>query len=469
MNIQNLKKKIPYPLKQGLKYIYGCLPLPIRYGKVFRETYNFLQESQWWSKEKLEEYQMQQLSRLLHHAYKNVPYYKRIFDERGLKPKDIITIDDLRKLPYLTKDIIRKNLSDLIAQNYPHSKLHYVTTGGSTGIPLGLYWEKGVTDPKEWAFVWRQWNWAGYKFGEKRVVLRGNIINRFKNGKRQWWEYHPTDNALILSSYDMTEENLPKYVEKINKFKPVAIQGYPSSLYILANFLRKCNFKMKNIKCILTSSETLYPHQREIIEEYLGAKIYDHYGNTERNALVMQCEKGNYHIISEYGIIELIGKGGNPVYQEDEIGEIVATGFNNYAMPFIRYRTRDIGVYTGQECSCGRNYPLIKRIEGRIQDYFVSLNNDLIPLTGGIGLISNVTQNVEMAQFYQEEKGFVILKIVKKGCYSDDDSLKIYKALKERYGKNLNFRIEFVNSIPRTKNGKYKFLIQKLPIEFGEK
>jgi phenylacetate-CoA ligase len=278
MNIQNLKKKIPYPLKQALKHIYATIPLPLRYGKTFRDTYNFLQESQWWSKEKLEEYQMQQLSKLLNHAYENVPYYRRVFDERGLKPKDIQDFDGLRKLPYLTKDIIRKNLSDLVAQNCPESKLYYVATGGSTGIPLGLYWEREFTDPKEWAFVWRQWNWAGYQFGERRVTLRGNVINRFEKGKRQWWEYNPVDNALILSSYDITNKNLFKYIEEIEKFRPVAIQAYPSVLYVLATFLRNKELMLENIKTILTCSETLYPHQRQIIEKYLGAKVYDHYG-----------------------------------------------------------------------------------------------------------------------------------------------------------------------------------------------
>ena len=122
MYIRNLAKKLPYPIQQSLKHIYGTIPLPIRHGKVFRDTYKFLQESQWWSREKLEEYQMQQLAKLLTHSYENVPYYRRMFEERGLRPENIQDFDDLRKLPYLTKDIIRENLSDLLAQNYSKSR-----------------------------------------------------------------------------------------------------------------------------------------------------------------------------------------------------------------------------------------------------------------------------------------------------------------------------------------------------------
>ena len=119
MNTRTLIKKLPYPIKQGIKYIYGAIPARFRYSTVFWDTYNFLQESQWWSREKLEEYQMQQLSKLLHHAYENVPYYQRVFDERGLKPKDIQNFDDLKKLPYLTKEIIHETFSDMVARNYP--------------------------------------------------------------------------------------------------------------------------------------------------------------------------------------------------------------------------------------------------------------------------------------------------------------------------------------------------------------
>jgi len=466
MSIRNLARKLPYPIKQNLQHIYGLIPLSVRYGKVFRDTYKFLQESQWWSREKLEEYQMQQLEKLLTHSYENVPYYRRIFDERGLKSRDIHNFDDLRKLHYLTKDIIRENLPDLIAQNYPKYKLWYVTTGGSTGTPMGFYWEKGIASPKEWAFVWRQWNWARFGFGEKRVILRGKVINRFKRGKRQWWEYDPINNALILSSYDMTEGNLFKYVDAIKKFKPSAIQGFPSSLYILANFLRNSNLRIKNTECILTSSEMLYAHQRETIEEYLGAKIYDHYGNTEKNALIMECDKGNYHIISEYGIIELIGKDGNSINKEDEIGEIVATGFNNYAMPFIRYKTEDLGIYSKQKCSCGRNYPILKKVEGRIQELIVLKDGTFIPATIFLQHFKGFT-NIKEMQLVQEEVGRVIVNIVRIPKYSKVIEQEILSYIQKGIGARLDVEFAYVDHIPYTRSRKYKFLIQNLPIEFA--
>jgi len=468
MFIAEFAKRLPYPIKQPLRYIYGFVPPSIHYGKVFWETYHFLQESQWWSREKLEEYQMQQLSNLLHHAYENVPYYRRVFDERGLKPEDIRDLSDMRRLPYLTKEIIQQNLSDLVGQNYPKEKLQYVTTGGTTGIPLGFYAEKGVFDDREWAFMLTQWNRVGFKMDERCVVLRGNIVSS-NNGK--FWKYGVISRNLILSSYHMTDQTLPKYVSKIRQFKPSFIQAYPSAISILARFMKENNIEpFPNIKALLCGSENLYSWQRQLLEQVFQCRVYSWYGHSERAVLAGECEKSTcYHIFPEYGFMELIANNGQPVSNEGEIGEVVATGFNNYVMPFIRFKTQDVGVYSTRRCNCGRNYPLMQRVEGRLQDYFVSFNGDLVPLTGGTdGLILEVSENVRKAQFCQDRRGHATLKLVKKDSYNEHDTVRIQDALRRRYGIDLSFEIEFVEDILLSPRGKFRFLIQKLPIEFSE-
>ena len=297
--------------------------------------------------------------------------------------------------------------------------------------------------------------------------MRGNVINRFKNGKRQWWSYNPVDNVLVLSPYDMTDVNLPKYIEKIVEFKPVAIQGYPSNLFILASFLKNNNFKLRNVISIFTSSEILYPYQREIIEEYFEANIYDHYGNTERNALIMQCEKGGYHIISEYGFIELIGENGKPVNGGNKLGEIIATGFNNFVCPLLRYRTMDLTVPANAPCECGRNYPLVKKVEGRLQEFIISGTGRLISMTA-MNMHSDVFDHVKQFQFYQEKKGEVLFNVVRRENYTDKDTVYIQQELHKKLGEDVKLIIRFVEHIPRTRSGKYHFLVQKLPVDFGE-
>lgn len=468
MGLEQFFLSIGYPLHQGL-YVYGAIPLSVRCGRVFRETHAFLQESQWWSREQLEEYQIQQLSKLLDHAYTNVPYYRRVFDERGLRPKDIQDLYGLRKLPYLTKDIIRENLQDLMATSYPKSKFRYATTGGSTGIPMGFYTERGVTEAKDWAFMLTQWEMVGIPFGDRNVVLRGRVVHSANKGKL--WEYNAANKSLVLSSYHMTDETLPKYIEKIRKFKPDFIQAYPSVITILARFMKENNVEpFPTVKTIVCDSENLYPWQKEILEEVFQCRIFGFYGHAERTVMAGQCEKSShYHLFSEYGITEIVGNDGKPVIDDNEIGEIVATGLNNLVCPLIRYRTMDLAVPTHAKCECGRGYALLKRIEGRSQQFIVSKGKDLVSLTGAYGLVVKSSANVKEAQFYQDREGEIILNIVKGENYTDIDSQNVRDGFCRRFGDKFNLSIRFVESIPRTRTGKFRFLIQKLPIGFGNK
>jgi phenylacetate-CoA ligase len=468
--MRNLIRKVPPWIKQPIKYAYGLIPYERRLGKVFWDTYNFLQESQWWSKEKLEEYQMRELEKLLKHAYENVPYYRRVFDERGLKPKDIQDFDDLKKLPYLTKEIIQDNLKDLVAQNYSRSKLQYITTGGSTGIPMGFYSEKGVSDVKEHAFIVTLWNRVGFKMGDKCVVLRGNVVQSANKGK--FWEYNPINKNLILSSYHMIDEKLPTYISKIREFEPDFIQAYPSVITILARFMKEYNIKpFPTVKAILCASENLYPWQRELLKSIMKCRIWSFYGHSERAALAGECEKSMYyHIQPEYGIVELINKNGNSLSNENELGEIVATGFNNYICPFIRYRTMDFVVPSNIKCECGRNYRLLKEIEGRLQDFIVANDKSLITLTALIfaqhfrafGKIKNM-------QLYQSRVGEVIVIIIPANGFLKEDSYEIIKKMESAVSGKIKVEVKIVDKIQRTQSGKYKFLIQKLSIKFGEK
>ncbi len=464
----NLIRKAPSWIKKPIKYVYGLIPYEKRLGKVFWDTYNFLQESQWWGKEKLEEYQMQQLEKILHHAYENIPYYRKVFDERGLRPKDIQDFDDLKKIPFLTKEIIQNNLEDLVAQNYPRSKLQYITTGGSTGIPMGFYLDNNTAGSIEWAFMLTQWSRVGFKVGDKCVVLTGNVVKSVNKGKL--WEYNSANKNLILSSYHMIDETLPKYIAKIREFKPNFIQAYPSAVTILARFMK--NNKIENfpsIKAILCGSENIYFWQRKLLEEVFQCRVYSWYGHAEECCLAGECEKSNYyHIFPEYGYTELIGEDGKQVNEENKLGEIVATGFNNYVCPFIRYRTMDLAIKGKNNCNqCGRQFQLLKKIEGRLQEMILTKTNRCISMTA-INMHSDVFDNIKQFQFFQEEKGKVFFNIIRKNSYTEKDTEYIYRELNKKLGNDMDLIIHFVDHIPRTKNGKYRFLIQKLPINLGD-
>jgi len=463
-------RKLPHPLRQGLRRIYGRLPRRLRYTRSFWDTYDFLQGSQWWDKDRLEAYQKAELRRLLLHAYQNVPYYRGKFREKGLKPADIREISDLRHLPFLTKEIIRRQPLDFIAENMPKSKLRYVTTGGSTGKPLGFCQDGAETDAKELAFTMSMLNRVGFRMGHRSAILRGNVVESAKTG--EFWEYDPVNRNLILSSYHMNENTLPMYLEKIRSFRPDFIQAYPSAVTILARFMRSTDVEaFAGLKAILCSSENLYPWQRSLFHEVLQCRVYGFYGNTEQTVIAGECEKSSYyHIHPEYGIIELIGRDGRVVSEDGGRGEIVATGFVNYASPFIRYRTGDIAIRSNGECSCNRKYPLIERIEGRVQEYIVAADGSQIPFGPVIfGIHEPDWAMVEQIQFLQEEPGELKLSIVRDMAFAKGEvEACVLRLFRARLGDKCTLNVQFVDSIGRTERSKHTFLVQKLDVGMGE-
>jgi phenylacetate-CoA ligase len=431
----------------------------------FRSKYKFLQASQWWSKEQLEEYQLSQLNKLLEHAYDNVPYYTKVFDEHGLTPRDVWDYEDLERLPLLTKETIRSKFSELKATNYPSQKFEYVTTGGSTGVPLGFYYEKGVSRAKEWAFIRTLWGRVGYRFSHKCVVLKGARIKSAETGK--YWETALARRWLVLSSYHITEDNAPRYIDTIARFKPRFIQAYPSTITLLANFMKKNGKKpFPTVHAIFCGSENLYPWQRELLESAFNSRVFSWYGHSEMGALAGECELSTrYHIFPEYGYLELVDKHGNVITQDGVVGEIVTTGFNNMLFPLIRYKTGDFASFSKGTCECNRQYKLLDSVEGRLQEYIVANNGRLIPVTTIFNIHSGVFDNVQQFQFYQEKEGELVVRIIKRQKYTESDSNRIQKALLERLGSDMRLGFDFVDNIPRSEIGKFKFLVQKLPVE----
>jgi phenylacetate-CoA ligase len=224
---------------------------------------------------------------------------------------------------------------------------------------------------------------------------------------------------------------------------------------------------LEELKAIFCFGENIYDWQREFLEKFFKCRVHGQYGHREQCVLAGTCEKSNfYHIFPDYGLVELIDRNGQQITKEDESGEIVATGFHTGIFPFIRYRTEDIATYTTYRCECGRNYPLFKLIGGRVQDFMVSKTKRLVPLMGVLQLIAKSSPNMKEYQLYQDREGEIILHIVKKEGFSDDDVHHIRENFQTRLGDEFSLSVVYMDSIPLTSRGKYQFLIQKLPIHF---
>jgi len=429
------------------------------YHKPYQDTYRLLQQSQWWTKEQIATYQWRRLKALLQHAYDHVPYYTKLFDSLGLKPQEIDSIQAFQKIPFLTKELVRQHVEELKAVDYRQSQFERTLTGGSTGFPLHFFVEKGVWYARHLAYIRALLDRAECRPLDASVLITGSV---------KPMEYRPFSKTLILSSFSLSPENLSHYLKKMKQIHPRYLIGYPSALTLLASYMKDNAIVLDGINAVFCYGETVFERQREFLKEVFRCRIHDQYGHREQCVLAGTCEKSDtYHIFPEYGFVELVDAEGEPVMTEGGRGEIVATGFHTDIFPFIRYKTGDVGVCTSQPCTCGRQYPLLASIEGKVQDFVLSKTNRLIPLNGMHHLIARSTEKVKEYQLYQDNIGAITVRIVRAEGFSKEDEQRISDGFSKRFGDDIAVSLEYVESIPRTVRGKHLFLIQKLPIHFS--
>ena len=418
-----------------------------------------LEETQWWSPSQLRELQEEKLRALIKHAYKNVPYYRRIFEERGLTDKDIQTTEDLQKLPVLTKDDVRQSFPDLMAEDFNKRKAFLNTTGGSTGEPLKYYVGMDVASIT-WAGMFRGWGWAGYKLGDKRAAIAGSSLvtdkPTFKMRARNIIERN-----LKLTALDMSERIMNSYAERLRKYRPLFIRGYPSVLYRFADYLNMKGINDIQPKAVFVTAEMLLPQQRKVIEAQFGCRVFDNYGAYDGGPQAMECsEHCGFHISAEKAIMEFVDENKKPVPPGCS-GEILATDLHNYSMPFIRYAVDDRGTLAEEQCPCGRGLPLVKYLEGRTTDIITFSDGSTVPGPVLVDLFQKF-QYIKQYQVIENAMDKLLIKLVKREGYTDKDTEHFLSTVKAHLSERAKIEMEFVDEIPTTRAGKHKFVISRI-------
>lgn len=431
-------------------------PFPQHLGSVFQKHYDFINRSQWWDAGKLEKYQDEQLQKLIRHAYANVPYYRRVFEERSLKPGDIKTAKDLAKLPILTKQLIRENFDDLIAKGAEKEYWIESHTSGSTGQPLTFLLDPD-SDLRELAYTLRAWEFGDYRLGDPVIQLRSYVP---KPGQPLHY-FDRRNNFHYLSAYHLTPKVMNDYVGIINRSGAKLLRGYASSLYIFCRFLVEKRIKLDNVTFAVTSSEMLLPHHRETIERAIGGPVLDWYGCNERIVTVSQCPTGQgYHSNSEYGILEVIDGQGRLVKEGE--GLVIGTALNNFVMPLIRYRPDDlVTIQKPKRCRCGRGLPLqVVSISGR-SDEILAFGSMMIPPINFYTMFHGIN-GVEQFQLIQETASSLTVKLAVNKDFTPVLRQAVIEGLRSRVGKTVKLKLEVVEEIKRdAKTGKVKCIINK--------
>lgn len=454
----------PPSVRRFLAPILSFVPLRYRFGRTYGLYRQYIERSRL-DASFTAQWQLARLRDLVRVASEKSPYYRRLFQEIGLRSESMVsfTISDLHQLPILTKDELRLYRQELLT--CPAEKLDVISTSGSTGMPLSFYLDKGRS-AIEWAFVQDSWSRIGYDSHDRRAVFRGIHLNHVD---QKPWEFEPALGELRLSPFHMTPHWLRQYCELIRRYKADFLHGYPSALSIFANYVIKTqrNDLAKQIKGIMAISETLFDHQRTLIKTaFPDAKITSFYGMSEKVLFATEVidEPGVFELEPLYGICEIVDNSGSVIRTPGKSGRLLGTGLLFHGMPFIRYDTGDIAelVENPSEENCFRMK--VKGIRSRwAQEFLVGSHGELISMTA-INIHSAAYGSMSAFQFHQSEQGKAILKVVPEKGRSLDDIRSFVDEISAKIGSSMAFEIKIVERLDQNTRGKTKFIDQKLDL-----
>lgn len=430
---------------------------------IGRKTFAYLEELerlQWASPSELRELQFQKLKALLTHANKNIPFYTKRFRDAGFNPAGIRTLHDVRLLPLLNKTEIRENLQDMTWADCPGG-LHRYNTGGSSGQPLIFYFDRRrqAYDAAARALTHRWW---GIDVGDKELYLWGAPLEITKQDRIKNLRDKLT-NQLLLSAFELSPKQVQLYLDEIRRFKPKCLFGYPSSIDLFCRMAKEQGYNLNDlgIQVVFSTAEVLYEHQKKNISEALGGiPVVNGYGSREAGFISHECPRGSLHVIDANVIVEYLRDG--QAVGPDEDGEIVVTHLDNWAMPFIRYRTGDVAQFEDKVCTCGRHLGVMKNIKGRTTDFVVTPDGRWQHALSLIYTIRNI-EGIDQFKIIQEEVDFirVLLKIDRK--FSPENSLAQIKAdFKKRMGNEVKVEINLVDKIEKDASGKYRYVVSRV-------
>jgi len=442
-----LVRNVIYPIYRGLR------------GDRLLTVLDELERNQWLSPGELHELQWRSMESFLRQITTHSPYYRDLFEESGLRVEDIQNPTDFQKIPFLTKDTIQETKSRIVTKD-PMRRGYPTSTGGSTGEPLYFYRDVAA-GPIRRANTLRCYRWAGVDIGDAQAVLWGfrlekPLKERLGEAVRNYF-----NNIMCLSTFGMSERVMHGYARRLRRYQPSLLIGYPSALALFANFCKRRFTTGIHPRAVVTSGESLFPHQREVIEEVFACPVFDRYGNREFSTIAHECEEHRgLHVFNDLFSVEIIHESGRPA-RSGEVGEIVITDLSNLYMPSLRYRTGDLAIPTERRCPCGRGLPLLDRVEGRAFDTIQTPNGKSV---GGFfwTWLSREVPGIKQFQIEQRERSGVIFKIVPGPAWKDGATKHLEKKIKENCGDSFRVNFIIVDRIPLTPTGKFKFIVSNI-------
>ncbi|MBQ4802005.1 phenylacetate--CoA ligase family protein [Aquimarina sp. MMG015] len=461
---EKIYNNLPYPFKFILLNIKAFQNSKQRYTKEFDA---FLKEyvDLWKADSKtIDAYQKNRLVLLLSEAFKYSDWYSEKMKELGITLKDIEEnpYNALKQMPILTKAERKKNPDVLVNKSRNTDGVGY--TSGTSGAPTINYLDKESIN-RSFA-LWRRFHKAiGLETKRvKQVRFSGRLIVKPDSKKPPFWVYNYFENQLLMSTYHLTDDNLGHYVKKLNRFKPILLDGYPSAIYIISRFINKNNLTLNfTPKAIAVTAETLYDYQRLEIEKAFNCHVYNQYASSEGSPFITECTQGNLHLNTDSGIFEFINNKGEKA-KAGEVAQLVVTSFTNLKTPLIRYNIEDTVLLSdeGKTCNCGCLMPMIEKLTGREDDILWTKEKGYV---GRMDTAYKGLEGIVKSQIVQESPNEIIVNLIADEKFDEQMKQKLIYNMKDRLGETINYQIHVVNDIPLGPNGKFDAVKRNFTIE----
>jgi phenylacetate-CoA ligase len=425
-----------------------------------------LEQTQWWSPEKLLTHQLTQLRLLLIHAYHTIPFYKQRLDEAEIDLLHPFTLEKWRKIPILKRTDIQSEGNKLLSSQLPasHGQAKSGQTSGSTGQPITVY-GTNLTRFFWNAFALRDHLWFERDFKGKLAVIRfgdaGGYIGDPPDGKfnNNWG----LPAALLYQTGPLLTLNISSPVSVqaawLQRHNPDYLLTYPSNLVALAEYCHKEGIELPNLREVRTISEMVTPEMRTVCQEVFAVPLVDIYTSKEMGYMAIQCPQGEgYHIQSENLFLEILDDDDNPC-EVGQPGRVIVTGLHNFAMPLLRYEIRDYAI-SGPPCACGRGLPVISRVLGRSRNMVTLPNGDKKWPTGFLRCAEIAP--IQQFQFVQKNTEQIEARLVTERPLTEEEHALLRETLNQTFGYCFELVIHYLDSIPRSASGKFEEFVSEI-------
>jgi phenylacetate-CoA ligase len=434
------------------------LPLgDLTYRQDMMGRLRFLEAAQWWDPDRLHDHRRRSLASLIEIAYREVPFYRSLMEAAHVKPRDIVEPEDLRKLPIVTKDMLRAGYPHLTTRD-TGLRTYEECSSGSTGKNFYVREDSETAGWYRASFLLAL-EWAGWKIGEPHLQMGMTLERRMGR-----WLKDAFLRCHYVSAYNLTDEYLDRTLNALEKLRIQHLWGYPGSIYCLAGRARLLGWN-RPLASVVTWGDSLYPLYRETVEAAFKVKVLDTYGCAEGIQIAAQCgTRGVYHMHSLDVVVESLDDQGNPV-SDGTPGNLILTRLHPGPMPLIRYQVGDVGALAAsRRCECRRGFELMECIQGRDTDVVLTPSGNRLIVHFFTGVLEHFHE-IDSFQVIQEDIGSILLRLVPRPDFSKNTAEAIVTRLSEN-GADLNIEVETVDEIPLAPSHKRRFIVSKISKPF---